>query len=130
MKFRLLVAGAAAATLSAQFAFADALHGDPDKGLHLYKTICVACHNNTKGKNGLVGPSLWGVYGRKAATGGNNFHYSAALTASGLTWDYPTLFKWEGGAQKFVPGTKMTYPGLKTDEDKNNMIAYLQTLHD
>ncbi len=129
MKFRLLAAGLVAASFSAH-AFADELHGDPEKGLHLYKTICTACHNNTKGKNGLVGPSLWGVYGRKAATGGNNFHYSDALTNSGFTWDYKTLFQWEGGARKMLPGTKMSYPGLKTDEDKNNMIAYLQTLHD
>ena len=130
MRKSLIAAGFAAALTTSAAALADPSVGDAAAGKHLYKSICVACHNNVKGKNGLVGPSLWGVYGRKAASGGNNFHYSEALTKSGLVWDYPTLMIWEAGAQKMVPGTKMSYAGLQTEEDRKNIIAYLQTLHD
>jgi cytochrome c len=133
MRYRLAHAGlmlAAFAIAGAPGAArADDPAGNAEAGKHLYKTICTACHSNVKGKNGAVGPSLYGAYGAKAGQR-PGFHYSDALKNSGLTWDTPTLLKWEAGARDFVPGTKMTYPGLKNPQDRADIIAYLQTLHD
>jgi cytochrome c len=130
MRYGLIFAGllAAAATHAARADDAS-LAGNADAGKHLYKTICTACHSNVKGKNGAVGPSLYGAYGAKAGQR-PGFHYSDALKDSGLTWDTPTLLKWEAGARDMIPGTKMTYPGLKNPQDRADIIAYLQTLHD
>jgi cytochrome c len=128
MRTSLIIAGLLVAAALPRMAMADD-EGDPAAGKRIYKSICTACHSNVKGRNGAVGPSLYGVYGAKAGQR-PGFSYSAALKNSGLTWDTPTLLKWEAGAQKFVPGTKMTYSGLQSPQDRVNIIAYLKTLHD
>jgi cytochrome c len=128
MRSRLTIAALTlAATAFTTIAHAD--DGDPERGKHIYKTICTACHNNKKGVNGAVGPSLYGVYGVKAGSR-PGFSYSDALKNSGYTWDTPTLLIWEAGARKMVPGTKMSYPGLTNPQDRIDIIAYLKTLHD
>jgi cytochrome c len=105
------------------------LVGNAERGKHIYKSICTACHSNVKGKNGAVGPSLYNAYGSKAGSR-PGFSYSEALKNSGLTWDDKTLLIWEAGARDMVPGTKMTYPGLKNPQDRVDIIAYLKTIHD
>lgn len=87
---------------------------------------CAACHSLQPGKNG-IGPSLFGVYGTKA---GDIAGYSSspALKASGLTWDDATLDKWLEAPMKTVPGTKMTYAGLKDPAKRQELIAFMKTL--
>ena len=70
-----------------------------------------------------VNPAGWGVYGGKAARG--KFAYSAALKNAKLQWNDATLDKWLAGPMKMVPGTKMTFAGLKKPEDRDAVIAYI-----
>jgi cytochrome c len=100
-----------------------AADGDPAKGKVVFNK-CMACHSMQAGVN-KVGPSLHGVIGSKpGAVAGYNF--SAALKNSGLTWDEATLDKWLASPRKLVPGTKMIFPGLPKEEDRQNVIAYLK----
>lgn len=129
-----MVAAAALATLialpgTAGAALNEPLAGDPEHGHQIYKQICSLCHSDKKGVI-VIGPPLFGAYGRHAASY-PTFHYSEALkTQAQWTWDVAHLQIWEAGARKMVPGTKMSFPGLKNPKDRNDIIAYLQTLHD
>lgn len=84
---------------------------------------CKACHKVEAGKHG-VGPSLFGVYGRKAGLA-DGYKYSDAHMKSGLTWDDATLAKYLADPKATVPGNKMAFAGLKKPEDRANVIAYL-----
>jgi nitrite reductase (NO-forming) len=84
---------------------------------------CQACHSLQAGKNG-VGPSLAGIVGKKAASV-PGFNYSTAMKSSNLTWDKATLDAYLTDPQKTVPGNKMPFPGLKTDNERNRLIAYM-----
>jgi nitrite reductase (NO-forming) len=84
---------------------------------------CQACHSLEPGKNGL-GPSLVGIIGRKSGSVAN-FNYSPAMKASSLTWDVATLDTYLSDPQKLVPGNKMPFPGLKTENERKAVIAYL-----
>jgi nitrite reductase (NO-forming) len=75
------------------------------------------------GKN-LLGPSLAGIMGRKAGIE-SAYNYSPAMKQSGLVWDGKTLDAYLADPQKLVPGNKMPFPGLKTDHDRADIIAYL-----
>lgn len=86
---------------------------------------CQACHSLQPGKNG-VGPSLAGIVGKKAASV-TNYNYSSAMKSSNLTWDTKTLDAYLTDPQKVVPGNKMPFPGLKTENERNALLAYLAT---
>ncbi|HKF72046.1 MAG TPA: cytochrome c family protein [Stellaceae bacterium] len=98
-----------------------------ENGQKAFKQQCGLCHDVAAGKN-RVGPSLFGVVGRKAG-GADGFHYSDGNKNSGLTWDQATLDKYLADPRATVPGTTMTYAGLKNDEQRKDIIAYLATLH-
>lgn len=86
--------------------------------------MCVACHTITEGGPSMTGPNLYGVVGRKAATAAG-YSYSDALKKAGFTWDADHLQQWLAGPAAFVPGTKMTFVGLKDPKDRTDVIAYL-----
>lgn len=87
---------------------------------------CAACHSIQPGKHG-IGPSLVGVYGTRAGEI-PGYAFSAALRNSGLVWDDATLDKWLDAPMQTVPGTKMTYGGLKDPAKRQQLIAWLKTL--
>lgn len=118
LTFALLLS--AAATLSAHAA-------DAGAGQAVFKSQCAVCHSVVAGKN-AVGPSLAGILGRKAGSV-EGFHYSAANRNSGLTWDEATLDKYLTSPRTVLPGTIMTYAGVKDDAKRADLIAYLATLH-
>lgn len=89
-------------------------------------TQCAACHSTEPGKHG-VGPSLAGVFGRKAGTV-EGYTYSDANKNSGLTWDEATLDTYLTAPMKMVPGTKMTFVGLADPAQRKAVIDYLKTL--
>ena len=96
--------------------------GDPQAGRLVYRK-CQACHSLEPGKNTL-GPSLAGILGKKAAEV-PNFNYSPALKASNIVWDVAALDAYLLDPQKTVPGNKMPFPGLKTENERRDVIAYL-----
>ena len=100
---------------------------DVEAGQKAFKTQCGLCHDVAQGKN-RVGPSLFGVVGRKSGTV-DGFHYSDGNKNSGLTWDQATLDKYLTAPRDVIPKTIMTYGGLKDTQKRADLIAYLATLH-
>ncbi|CAA7621068.1 Cytochrome C2 [Candidatus Terasakiella magnetica] len=86
---------------------------------------CKACHKVEAGKNG-VGPSLAGVFGRKAGSA-PGFKYSDAMAAAGA-WDEAALGKYLADPKGAIPGNKMAFAGLKKPEDVAAVVAYLKTV--
>jgi cytochrome c len=84
---------------------------------------CMSCHTVEAGKN-LIGPSLYAVVGRKAASL-PGYAYSDALKKSGLTWDKATMDKWLTAPARLVPGTKMTFFGLSDAAKRKELIEWL-----
>jgi cytochrome c len=118
-----LLGGVAAATLLVLVSQPVWAEGDAAAGEKVYKK-CKACHSLEEGKN-KVGPSLYGVYGR-AAGAVEGYKYSSALKDSGLTWDDATLDKYLEKPKDLIPKTKMAFPGLKEEADRQNVIAYIK----
>ena len=72
----------------------------------------------------MLGPSLAGVIGRKAGTEAG-YNYSPAMKSAAIVWNAQTLDQYLTDPAKVVPGNKMPFPGLKTDNDRADVIAYL-----
>jgi cytochrome c len=112
-------AAPAAATVSYASLTGDAVHGEK------VFIQCKTCHVVDEGQN-RVGPSLHGIIGRPAGQVAG-FNYSAANKNSGKVWNEETIFEYLEAPQKFIPGTKMTFAGLKNPQDRADVIAYLKT---
>lgn len=97
--------------------------GDAAAGKKVFKK-CKACHSLEEGKK-KVGPSLFGVIGN-AAGAVEGYKYSKALLASDLTWDDETLAEFLTKPKAMVPKTKMSFAGLKKEDDIANVIAYIK----
>jgi len=98
---------------------------DVDAGKADFKK-CALCHTTEAGKN-KIGPSLFGVVGRKAGSL-DNFNYSEAMKKYDHTWDPETLETYLADPRAVVPGTKMIFPGIKDEKERQDVIAYLETL--
>lgn len=123
MSFRCVLM-AAGLLLWAGLAHAD---GDADAGAQVFRK-CAACHTAAEPVN-RVGPSLMGVLGRPVATF-PGYGYSAAMSAfgsDGKVWDEALLAEYLLSPKMVVPGTKMSFPGLKKPQDMENVIAYLKS---
>ena len=121
-KSLMTVALLAAATIAAQAQGA----GDPVKGKAVYKR-CVVCHTDTKGGSDTLGPNLFGIVGKKAASK-PGYAYSAPLQAANITWTEANLIKWSAAPQKMVPGNKMFFAGITSKNQQADLAAYLATL--
>ena len=97
--------------------------GDAVKGKQIF-VKCQACHSIEKGVN-KVGPSLHGIVGTKAGDV-PGYNFTDAMKNSGLTWDEATLDKYLTSPRKTVPGTRMVFPGLPKEQDRQDVIAYLK----
>ena len=97
---------------------------DVDKGATVFKK-CGACHK-VDGSN-AVGPHLDGVIGRDKGTVAD-FKYSGALQKVGGAWDPEALFHFLADPKAFAPGTSTSFAGLPKDEDRANVIAYLESI--
>jgi nitrite reductase (NO-forming) len=96
--------------------------GNPAKGEQVFRK-CRACHSIEPGKNTL-GPSLAGVFGRRAGEV-PKYNYSPVLKNSSVTWDAVALDAYVHDPKAFLPGNKMSFPGLKSEEERADVIAYL-----
>jgi len=90
---------------------------------------CAQCHDWSKGGPDKIGPNLWGVVGRARATH-PGFSYSSAMLANHDPWTFDKLFVYLKSPASMVPGTKMSFAGLRSAEDRINLIAYLRTQSD
>jgi cytochrome c len=96
--------------------------GDPVRGKALYQS-CGGCHSVDDND---LGPRHRGVVGRRAGSV-EDYSYSAALKASGLTWDEVTLDRWLTNPSALVPGTKMFFK-IDDAQSRADIIAYLKEL--
>src|SRR5690349_12507630 len=101
---------------------------DPAKGQQVFNK-CMACHNAEKGGANQLGPNLWDVIGEPIGQG-KGFAFSDALSKKGGTWNWDNLSQWLSSPKAFAPGTKMTFAGLSSPEDRANVIAFLNTHSD
>ncbi|MFO6447793.1 c-type cytochrome [Erythrobacter sp. NE805] len=85
---------------------------------------CRTCHVFDEGVN-RVGPSLHKVVGRKSGSV-PGFSYSDANKNSGITWTPQVLFEYLKDPKGYVPGTKMAFPGVKDDQKRADLVAYLE----
>lgn len=95
--------------------------GPPDSFL-----ICSSCHAVEPGKNG-IGPSIAGIYGKKAASVAG-YSYSDALKKANITWTDAALDKWLEAPMKMVPGTTMVFGGIPDARKRKELIAYMKSL--
>ena len=110
--------------MAASAGFAHAA-GDAQAGEAVFKKSCAVCHTTEEGKN-KVGPSLRGVVGRHFAAL-SDYTYSDALKKADKTWDDQTLDAYLANPRALLPGTKMIFLGLKSAQDRQNVIAFLQS---
>ncbi|MEM9550674.1 MAG: cytochrome c family protein [Pseudomonadota bacterium] len=98
---------------------------DIDKGARVFRK-CSACHKLEAGENG-TGPYLYGVVGR-AIGGADGFGYSSALSGLSGDWTPDELNAFLEKPSGYAAGTSMSFAGLKSVEDRANVIAYLDSL--
>jgi cytochrome c len=118
---------AAAVPIATLLASADAGAGEA-----VFKK-CASCHTSEKGGPNKVGPGLWDIVNRPIASH-KGFSYSAGMTTFSeghkVLWDYDHLNFFLEAPKKHVPGTAMGFVGLKKNDERANLIAYLRTLSD
>ncbi len=118
MKITILAFGALLAVSNTAFA-----EGDVAKGEKVFKK-CIACHTLEDGKN-KVGPSLYGIFGRTAGAL-EDYKYSTAMVESGIVWDDENMDGYLKKPRAFLKGTKMAFAGIKKDNQRADLIAFLK----
>ena len=110
--------------------------GDPAKGEKLFKGFlnCSNCHSLDAGET-KVGPTLAGLFGRKAGSVEGFKQYSEAIVNSGVVWDEETLNKFLKNPKEFIPGNSMMIgryyirdPSVSSDPHRADLIAYLKLI--
>ena len=99
--------------------------GDIDAGEKVFKK-CKACHVVDAEKN-KTGPHLVNIMGRTAGSLESFKKYSKAMKESGIVWSEETLNGYLEKPKAYIKGTKMAFAGLKKEEDRENVIAYLKS---
>jgi cytochrome c len=105
-----------------------AQEGNPQEGAEVFKK-CRACHDVGPAAKNKVGPLLNGIIGRHAGSI-EGYNYSEAnkqAGAKGLVWTEEVMFKYLEAPLAFMPGTKMAFAGLKDEQDRKDVIAYLKS---
>jgi cytochrome c len=114
-----------AATMFAATPVSNALaEGDAAAGEKAFNK-CKACHTVEQGGANRVGPNLHGVVGRKAGAV-DGFSYSKPVKEGDVTWTEENLDKSLADPKGFIPGNKMAFPGVKKDDERQDIIAYLK----
>lgn len=98
--------------------------GDPVKGKKV-AGICKACHEFEPSTKKKPGPNLSGLFGRTSGAA-EGFKYSDAMKSAGVVWDEDTLDQYLKSPKKFIPGNKMAFAGLRKDQARADVIAFLK----
>jgi cytochrome c len=101
-----------------------AAEGDPAAGETLFKQKCAVCHKIGEGAKNFVGPEMNGIIGRKAGSVAG-YSYSDGVKNAGFEWDSAKLHTWLTDPKAMIPGTKMIFPGLPKESDRDNVVAYI-----
>ena len=115
----LVLIGAATGMASAQ---------DATQGRALFQANCAVCHQAVSNGRSMIGPNLFGIVGRHAASVAG-FAYSPAMQHSGITWTNERLLAYIQAPAATVPGNRMPYAGLHNPQQAASLVAYLATLH-
>ena len=102
---------------------------DDDAGKKLFRRKCMGCHTVDKDGANRTGPNLWNIIGKEKAIA-EGYRYSTPMKALGGVWSAAEVAAFIARPRVFVPDTKMTFAGLKKEEDRANLVAYLNTLKD
>ena len=97
---------------------------DMERGAKAYQA-CVACHSLEPGRH-FTAPSLANLFDRKAGTAPGFQRYSDALKGSSVVWNEKTLDAWLRDPATFIPGNEMTFPGIKDEKVRRDLITYLK----
>ena len=100
--------------------------GDEAKGKRVFNR-CKACHNLTPAPRTRVGPNLDNIFGRTAGTSETFKRYSKALKEADFVWTEEKLNEWLIAPRTFLPGNKMAFAGLKKEQQRKDLIAYLRS---
>jgi cytochrome c len=121
-----LLCGLASVVLGTVTSAAGSPEGNAARGAAAFRQ-CIGCHSAESGVH-LTGPSLAHVWGRRAGTVDGFTRYSEPLKQAAVVWDAPTLDRWLQDPQAVAPGNLMTFPGLKDEQVRADLIAYLKAV--
>ena len=99
------------------------IDGDLDRGRKLYLQ-CRACHSLKENEPHKIGPNLFKIIGSTAGTM-KGYNYSDALSKSEIVWTIENLDLWLEKPYEIIPGNKMVFSGMRKQEDRNDLIAYV-----
>jgi cytochrome c len=88
---------------------------------------CTSCHSIAAGGANGIGPNLHGIFGQRIGAHAAGFAYSEALSGHGGNWDWTTMNAWLTSPRRFANGTKMSFAGLSSAQDRANVMAYLNS---
>ena len=106
--------------------------GDAERGEDLFG-MCAGCHEVGRGAENAIGPHLNGIFGRRAASAGEDYPYSEGLAragADGLEWHLRTLDAYIENPKALVSGTRMAFDGLEDPQERADILAYLRRFSD
>ena len=99
--------------------------GDPERGRQVFQP-CLTCHYPEPGFGNYNGPSLTGIFGRKAGTREGFNGYSKVLRESGFVWTPELLDAWLASPGEFLADSTMIFVGIPGRQARADLIAYLQ----
>jgi cytochrome c len=101
-----------------------AAEGNAAQGQRIFNA-CAPCHSLEPNRN-MTGPSLAELWKRQAGGLATFTRYSSALKSSGIIWEDNTLDEWLKDPQHFIPGNQMTFAGLRSAQQRADLLAYLK----
>ena len=101
--------------------------GDAKQGAAIFKAKCATCHTCNEGGPSKQGPNLFGLIGRNAGAYAG-YGFTKPMKDSGLVWDSQTLYNFLQKPKELGKGTSMAFPGFKKEQDRSDVVAYLNTV--